>query len=202
MLREGYWNQSRGEEQNNAIDRCRELWNEMDAVDCERDNILRRYSALLEKKMTRKVCKRNHSNESKTMRDTESQMQRAPVHEDLTIFTIESIKDPGASILLFSVKKLLLMRHMYRARLFKDKRTASGTNFLSVATKIRFRSTFRCTPRISLLPPPPLDGLLNDKLWLRMMYARFLARVADVRGSLGKMFRVEFRTRGVNFKQR
>ena len=73
----------------------------MDAVDCERDNILRRYSALLEKKMTRKVCKRNHSNESKTMRDTESQMQRAPVHEDLTIFTIESIKDPGASILLF-----------------------------------------------------------------------------------------------------
>ena len=89
MLREGYWNQSRGEEQNNAIDRCRELWNEMDAVDCERDNILRRYSALLEKKMTRKVCKRNHSNESKTMRDTESQMQRAPVH------------DPGASILLF-----------------------------------------------------------------------------------------------------
>jgi len=153
--------------------------------------------------MTRKVCKRNHSNESKTKRDTESQMQRAPVHEDLTIFTIESIKDPGASILLFSVKKLLLMRHMYRARLFKDKRTASGTNFLSVATKIRFRSTFRCTPRISLLPPPPLDGLLNDKLWLRMMYAQtFLARVADVRGSLGKMFRVEFRTRGVNFKQR
>jgi len=36
-----------------------------------------------------------------------------------------------------------------------------------------------------------------------MMYAQtFLARVADVRGSLGKMFRVEFRTRGVNFKQR
>ena len=45
------------------------------------------------KKMTRKVCNRNYSNEVKTMRDTESQMQRAPVHEDLTIFTIESIKD-------------------------------------------------------------------------------------------------------------
>jgi len=30
----------------------------------------------------------------------------------------------------------------------------------------------------------------------------FSTRVADVRGSLGKMFRVEFRTRGVNFKQR
>jgi hypothetical protein len=43
--------------------------------------------------MTRKVCNRNYSNESKTMRDTESQMQRAPVHEDLMIFTIESIKD-------------------------------------------------------------------------------------------------------------
>jgi len=39
------------------------------------------------------VCNRNHSNESKTMRDTESQMQRAPVHEDLMIFTTESIKD-------------------------------------------------------------------------------------------------------------
>ena len=49
MLREGYWNQSRGEEQNYAIDRCRELWNEMDAVDCERENILRRDSALLKK---------------------------------------------------------------------------------------------------------------------------------------------------------
>jgi hypothetical protein len=40
----------RGEEQNNAIDRCRELWNEMDAADdCERENILRRDSALLKK---------------------------------------------------------------------------------------------------------------------------------------------------------
>ena len=37
------------EEQNNAIDRCRELWNEMSAVDCERENILRRDSALLKK---------------------------------------------------------------------------------------------------------------------------------------------------------
>ena len=36
---------------------------------------------------------RSHSNESTTMRDSESQMQRAPVHEDLMIFTIESIKD-------------------------------------------------------------------------------------------------------------
>jgi len=64
----------------------------MDTVDCERDNIPRCGSALLNKK-TRKVCIRNHSNESTTMRDTESQMQRAPVHEDLMIFTIESIKD-------------------------------------------------------------------------------------------------------------
>ena len=40
----------RGEEQNNAIDRCRELWNEMDAADdCERENILRRDSVLLKK---------------------------------------------------------------------------------------------------------------------------------------------------------
>ena len=48
---------------------------------------------VVKKKMTRKVCNRNHSNESKTMRDTESQMQRAPVHEDLMIFTIGPIKD-------------------------------------------------------------------------------------------------------------
>ena len=68
---------------------------------------------------------------------------------------------PGASLLLFSVKKLLLMRHKYEARLFKDKRTATGTNFHSVAIKIRFRPAFRCTPRM-LLPPPPLDGLLTD----------------------------------------
>jgi len=35
------------------------------------------------------------------------------------------------------------------------------------------------------------------------MFAQtFLARVAVARGSLGKMFRVEFRTRSVNFKQR
>ena len=57
----------------------------------------RKYSApwfcAVKKMMTRKVCNRNHSNESKTMRHTESQMQRAPVHEDLLIFTIESIKD-------------------------------------------------------------------------------------------------------------
>ena len=57
----------------------------------------REYSApwfcAVKKMMTRKVCNRNHSNESKTMRHTESQMQRAPVHEDLLIFTIESIKD-------------------------------------------------------------------------------------------------------------
>ena len=64
----------------------------MDAVGCERENILCRDSALL-KKMTWKVYNRNHSNESTTMRDSESQMQRAPVHEDLMIFTIESIKD-------------------------------------------------------------------------------------------------------------
>ena len=57
----------------------------MDAVDCERENTLRRDFALLKKTMTRKVCNRNHSNESTTMRDTESQMQSAPVHEDLTI---------------------------------------------------------------------------------------------------------------------
>ena len=69
---------------------------------------------------------------------------------------------PGASLLLLSVKKLLLMRHKYRARLFKDKRTATGTNFHSVAIKIRFRPAFRCTPRM-LLPPPPLDGLLTDR---------------------------------------
>ena len=52
MLMEGYWNQSRGEEQNNAIDRCRELWNEMDAVArlTARENIMRRDSALLKKK--------------------------------------------------------------------------------------------------------------------------------------------------------
>jgi len=68
---------------------------------------------------------------------------------------------PGASLLLFSEKKLLLMRHKYEARLFKDKRTATRTTFLSVATKIRFRLAFRCTPRM-LLPPPPLDGLLTD----------------------------------------
>jgi hypothetical protein len=47
MLREGYWNQQRRGE--DAIDRCRELWNEMDAVDCERENILCRDSALLKK---------------------------------------------------------------------------------------------------------------------------------------------------------
>ena len=48
MLREGYWNQQRRGE--DAIDRCRELWNEMDAADdCERENILRRDSALLKK---------------------------------------------------------------------------------------------------------------------------------------------------------
>ena len=35
----------------------------------------------------------------------------------------------------------------------------------------------------------------QHKLWLQMMSA-------DVYGSLGKMLRVEFRTRGVNFKQR
>jgi len=43
-----------------------------------------------------------------------------------------------------------------------DERTVTGTNFLSVATKIMFRSTFRGTPRIPLLPPPMLDGLLTD----------------------------------------
>ena len=101
MLMEGYWNQSRGEEQNNAIDRCRELWNEMDAVDCERENILRRDSALLESARSRRL-------------------------DDIHNRTNQG---PGASILLFSVKKLLLMRHKYRARLFKDKRTASGPTF-------------------------------------------------------------------------
>ena len=43
--------------------------------------------------MTRKVCNRNHSNESKTMRDVESQMQRALDQEDLMILTMASIED-------------------------------------------------------------------------------------------------------------
>jgi len=57
----------RGEEKNNAIDRRRELWNEMDAVDCERvrerENFAPRFYSI--KRMTRNISNRNLSNVSK-----------------------------------------------------------------------------------------------------------------------------------------
>jgi hypothetical protein len=158
MLREGYWNQQRRGE--DAIDRCRELWNEMDAVDCERENILCRDSALLKKNDQESIQQKPLEWEYNNARYRESNAESArsrrldDIHNRIN-------QGPGASLLLLSVKKLLLMRHKYRARLFKDKRTATGTNFHSVAIKIRFRPAFRCTPRM-LLPPPPLDGLLTD----------------------------------------
>ena len=55
----------RGEEQNNAIDRRRELWNEMDAVDCERDRVNSLPWFYAVKRMTWNVSNRNHSNVSK-----------------------------------------------------------------------------------------------------------------------------------------
>jgi len=96
------------------------------------------------------------------------------------------------------VKKLLLMRHKYEARLFKDKRTATGTNFHSVAIKIKDQvqtsvQVYTAHAATTTTARWPADR--QHKLWLQMMSA-------DVCGSLGKMLRVEFRTRGVNFKQR
>ena len=135
----------------------------MDAVGCEeREYSVPRFCAV--KKMTWKVCNRNHTNESTTMRDARLRESNAESARSRRLDDIHNRinQGPGASLLLFSLKTLLLMRHKYGARLFKDKRTATGTNFLSVATKTRFRSAFRCTPRIPLLPPPPLDGLLPD----------------------------------------
>ena len=55
----------RGEEQNNAIDRRRELWNEMDAVNCERERVNSVPWFYAVKRMTWNVSNRNHSNVSK-----------------------------------------------------------------------------------------------------------------------------------------
>jgi len=154
--------------------------------------------------MTRKVCNRNHSNESKTMRDTKSQMQRAPVHEDLMIFTIESIKD---------------LEPRYNSFQWR--------NCCSCATNMELDSS-----RISELLQEPTFFLLrqrsdsNQRSSVHRAYrcyhhhrsmafwptAQTMA-ANDVRANcLGsssrrswqsrQMFRVEFRTRGVNFKQK
>jgi hypothetical protein len=99
------------------------------------------------------------------------------------------------------------MRHKYRARLFKDKRTVSGPTFFLLRQRSDSdqRSGVQVyTAHIAATTTTarwPADR--QHKLWLRMMSAQtFSTRVADVFGSLGKMLRVEFRTRGVNFKQR
>ena len=55
----------RGEEQNNAIDRRRELWNEMDAVNCERERVNSVPWFYAVKRMTRTGSNRNHPDVSK-----------------------------------------------------------------------------------------------------------------------------------------
>jgi len=156
-------------------------------------------------KMTRKVCNRNHSNESKTMRDVESQMQRALDQEDLMILTMASIED-------------LELRYKWRRTLFNEEKVTLAQQLWSHgwANCYRNQLSFCCdkdhvqiniqgytahTAATTTNARWPADR--QHKQRLRRRFAQtFLARVADVRGSLGKMFRVEFRTRSVNFKQR
>ncbi len=159
MLREGYWNQQRrGEELRNwSLSRTMK-WDGRGRLR-EREYSVPRFCAVKkndQESMQEKPLEWEYNNARLRESNAESARSRRldDIHNRIN-------QGPGASLLLFSVKKLLLMRHKYEARLFKDKRTATGTNFHSVAIKIRFRPAFRCTPRM-LLPPPPLDGLLTD----------------------------------------
>jgi len=160
MLRGGYWNQQRrgAELRNWSLSRTMK-WDGRGRLR-EREYSVPWFCAVKkndQESMQEKPLEWEYNNARLRESNAESARSRRldDIHNRIN-------QGPGASLLLFSVKKLLLMRHKYEARLFKDKRTATGTNFLSVATKIRFRSAFKWTPRISLLPPPPLDGLLTD----------------------------------------
>ena len=159
MLREGYWNQQRrGEELRNwSLSRTMK-WDGRGRLR-EREYSVPRFCAVKkndQESIQQKPLEWEYNNARLRESNAESARSRRldDIHNRIN-------QGPGASLLLFSVKILLLMRHKYEDRLFKDKRTATGTNFHSVAIKIRFRPAFRCTPRM-LLPPPPLDGLLTD----------------------------------------
>ena len=155
--------------------------------------------------MTRKVCNRNHSNESKTMRDTESQMQRAPVHEDLMIFTIGPIKDLEPRYNSFHwrnccscatnmeldssrISELLQEPTFFLLRQRSDSDQRSSVH-----------RAYRCYHhhhRLMAFWPTAQTMAAND------VRGNFLGSSSRRPWQSRQMFRVEFRTRGVTFKQR